>query len=330
MARIPDFDDVRAAAARLAGHALRTPLLAGTPLDALTGGRILLKLETLQHTGSFKFRGAWNRLAQLDAAQRRAGVVAFSSGNHAQGVAAAALRLGIRATIVMPADAPRVKLQNTRELGAEIVEYDRLRESREQIAARLAAERGATLVPSFDDPDIIAGQGTAGLEIAEQAAELGLTLDDVIVCCSGGGLTAGIAIALARLASQAGVWTAEPAGHDDHRRSLQAGERQRNAPDAPASICDALLAPMPGELTFAINQPRLRGGLVAADAEVRAAIAYAARTLKLIVEPGGAVALACLLAGRLDARGRTVALTLSGGNIDDALLREILAEPVTH
>jgi len=330
MARIPDFDDVRAAAARLAGHARRTPLLAGTPLDALTGGRILLKLETLQHTGSFKFRGAWNRLAQLDAAQRRAGVVAFSSGNHAQGVAAAALRLGIRATIVMPADAPRVKLQNTRDLGAEIVEYDRLRESREQIAARLAAERGATLVPSFDDPDIIAGQGTAGLEIAEQAAELGLTLDDVIVCCSGGGLTAGIVIALSRLAPQAGVWTAEPAGHDDHRRSLQAGERRRNAPDAPASICDALLAPTPGELTFAINQPRLRGGLVATDAEVRAAIAYAARALKLIVEPGGAVALACLLAGRLDARGRTVALTLSGGNIDDALLRDILAEPVPH
>ena len=330
MARIPDFDDVLAAAARLAGHARRTPLLAGTPLDALTGGRILLKLETLQHTGSFKFRGAWNRLAQLDAAQRSAGVVAFSSGNHAQGVAAAARRLGIRATIVMPADAPRVKLQNTRDLGAEIVEYDRLRESREQIAARLAAERGATLVPSFDDPDIIAGQGTAGLEIAEQAAELGLTLDDVIVCCSGGGLTAGIVIALARLAPQAGVWTAEPAGHDDHRRSLQAGVRQRNAPDAPASICDALLAPTPGELTFAINQPRLRGGLVASDAEVRAAIAYAARTLKLVVEPGGAVALACLLAGRLDARGRTVALTLSGGNIDDALLREILADPVTH
>jgi threonine dehydratase len=329
MARIPDYDDVRAAAARLAGHARRTPLLAGTPLDVLTGGRILLKLETLQHTGSFKFRGAWNRLAQLDATQRRAGVVAFSSGNHAQGVAAAALRLGIRATIVMPADAPRVKLQNTRDLGAEIVEYDRLRESREQIAARLAAERGATLVPSFDDPDIIAGQGTAGLEIAEQATELGLTLDDVLVCCSGGGLTAGIAIALARLAPQAGVWTAEPAGHDDHRRSLQTGQRQRNAPDAPASICDALLAPTPGELTFAINQPRLRGGLVASDAEVRAAIAYAARTLKLIVEPGGAVALACLLAGRLEARGRTVALTLSGGNIDDALLREILADPVT-
>ena len=201
-----------------------------TALDRVTGGRILLKLETLQHTGSFKFRGAWNRLVQLDDAQRAAGVVAFSSGNHAQGVAAAARRLGIRATIVMPADAPRMKLQNTRDLGAEIVEYDRVHESREQIAARLAAERGATLVPSFDDPDVIAGQGTAGLEIAEQAAELGLTLDDVVVCCSGGGLTAGIALALGELAPQAGVWTAEPAGYDDHRRSLAA----RAAPAQPA------------------------------------------------------------------------------------------------
>jgi threonine dehydratase len=330
MTRIPQFDEVVAAAERLAGHARRTPLLAGTPLDDLTGGRVLLKLENLQHTGSFKFRGAWNRLAQLDDAQRRAGVVAFSSGNHAQGVAAAARRLGIPATIVMPSDAPRVKLRNTRDLGAEIVEYDRLRESREQIAAALAADRGATLVPSFDDPDIIAGQGTAGLEIAAQATELGLALDDVIVCCSGGGLAAGIAIALASLAPQAGVWTAEPAAHDDYRRSLLAGMRLRNAPDAPESICDALLAPAPGELTFAINQPRLRGGLAASDAEVRAAIAYAARTLKLVVEPGGAVALACLLAGRLDARGRTVALTLSGGNIDDTLLRAILAGSLSH
>lgn len=327
MNRIPVFADVRAAALRLEGHARRTPLLADTPLDALTGGRILLKLETLQDTGSFKFRGAWNRLVQLDQAQRAAGVVAFSSGNHAQGVAAAARRLGVRATIVMPADAPRVKMQNTRDLGAEIVEYDRARESREQIAAQLAAERGATLVPSYDDPDIIAGQGTAGLEIAEQAAELGRTLDDVIVCCSGGGLTAGVALALAELAPRAAVWTAEPETHDDHRRSLASGRRQRNEPGTPDSICDALLAPTPGELTFAINQPLLRGGLAASDADVRRAVAYATRTLKLVVEPGGAVALACVLAGKLDVRGRTVALTLSGGNIDDALLAGILAGP---
>ena len=325
MTRIPDFDDVRAAARRLQGYARLTPLLADTPLDRLTGGRVLLKLETLQHTGSFKFRGAWNRLSQLDEAGRRAGVVAFSSGNHAQGVAEAARRLGIRATIVMPSDAPRVKMHNTIDMGAEVVEYDRVHESREQIAARLAAERGATLVPSFDDPDVIAGQGTVGLEIAEQAAGQGLTLDDVVVCCSGGGLTAGIAIAMARLAPQANVWTVEPEAYDDHRRSLASGRRQRNEPGAPASICDALLAPMPGELTFAINQPLLKGGLAVSDDEVRHAIGFAARTLKLVVEPGGAVALAAVLAGKLDVRDRTVAVTLSGGNIDDALLAAILA-----
>ena len=324
MTRIPDIDDVRAAARRLQGHARLTPLLADTPLDRLTGGRILLKLETLQHTGSFKFRGAWNRLSQLDAAARKAGVVAFSSGNHAQGVAEAARRLGIRATIVMPSDAPRVKMQNTIDMGAEVVEYDRVHESREQIAARLAAERGATLVPSFDDPDVIAGQGTTGLEIAEQAAAMGLKLDDVVVCCSGGGLTAGIAIAMHELAPQANLWTAEPEAHDDHRRSLATGRRQRNEPGVPASICDALLAPMPGELTFAINQPLLKGGLAVSDDEVRHAIGFAARTLKLVVEPGGAVALASVLSGKLEVQGRTVAVTLSGGNIDDALLAEIL------
>jgi threonine dehydratase len=322
--RLPDFDDVRAAAARLSGHARRTPLLAGTPLDELTGGRILLKLETLQHMGSFKFRGAYNRLAQLDAAQRKAGVVAFSSGNHAQGVAYAARLLGVPATIVMPADAPRVKMQNTLALGAEVITYDRLRESREQIAARLAAERGAVLVPSFDDPDIIAGQGTVGLEIAEQAAELGARLDDVIVCTSGGGLVAGSALAIRALSPSARVWTAEPEGHDDHRRSLAAGHRESNAPGT-RSICDALLAPEPGVLTFEINRRLLAGGLAVSDTEVKDAIAYAARTLKLVVEPGGAVALASVLAGKIESGGRTIAVVLSGGNIDDDLLREVLA-----
>lgn len=322
--RLPDFDDVRAAAARLEGHARRTPLLAGTPLDAITGGRILLKLETLQHMGSFKFRGAYNRLAQLDSAQRKAGVVAFSSGNHAQGVACAARLLGVPATIVMPADAPRVKLQNTLALGAEVVTYDRLRESREQIAARLAAERGAVLVPSFDDPDIIAGQGTVGLEIVEQAAHLGVALDDVVVCTSGGGLVAGTALATHALSPATRVWTAEPEGHDDHRRSLAAGRREGNAPGT-RSICDALLAPEPGELTFEINRRLLAGGLAVSDSEVRAAIAFAARTLKLVVEPGGAVALASILGGRLETSGRAVAVVLSGGNIDDELLRDVLA-----
>jgi threonine dehydratase len=321
---LPTVADVRAAAARIAGHARRTPLLADTPLDALTGGRILLKVETLQHTGSFKFRGAYNRLCQLDAAQRRAGVVAFSSGNHAQGVAAAARLLGIPATIVMPADAPRVKMQNTRALGAAIVEYDRDTESREEIAARLAAEGGAVLVPSFDDPDIIAGQGTAGLEIAEQSARIGRPPDDVVVCCSGGGLVAGIALAIGDTLPAARVWSAEPAAFDDYRRSLAAGERLSN-PRGGRSICDALLAPTPGELTFEINRRRLAGGLSATDDEVRRAIAYAARVLKLVVEPGGAVALACILAGRLDVGGRTVAVVLSGGNIDDDLLRDVLS-----
>jgi threonine dehydratase len=322
--RLPEFEDVRAAAVRIADHARRTPLLSGTPLDARCGGHILLKLETLQHTGSFKFRGAYNRLAQLDPPQRAAGVVAFSSGNHAQGVAAAARLLGIPATIVMPADAPRVKLRNTIALGAEVIAYDRLRESREVIAARLATERGAVLVPSFDDPDIIAGQGTVGLEIAEQAVALGVRLDDVIVCTSGGGLVAGTALAIRALSPATRVWTAEPEGHDDHRRSLASGRRETNAPGT-RSICDALLAPEPGVLTFEINRRLLAGGLVVSDTEVREAIAYAARTLKLVVEPGGAVALAAVLAGRIETRGRAVAVVLSGGNIDDELLRGVLA-----
>lgn len=323
-ARLPDFADVRAAAARLEGHARRTPLLAATPLDAMTGGRILIKLETLQHMGSFKFRGAYNRLAQLDPSQRKAGVVAFSSGNHAQGVAYAARLLGVPATIVMPADAPRVKMRNTLDLGAEVITYDRLRESREQIATRLADERGAVLVPSFDDPDVIAGQGTVGLEIADQAERLGLAIDDVVVCTSGGGLVAGSALAIRALSPATRIWTAEPEGHDDHRRSLASGRRESNAPGT-RSICDALLAPEPGAITFEINRRLLAGGLAVNDAEVRAAIAFAARTLKLVVEPGGAVALASVLGGKLETSGRTVAIVLSGGNIDDDLLRDVLA-----
>lgn len=322
--RLPDIADVRAAAVRLAGHARVTPLLAGTPLDALTGGRILLKLETLQHTGSFKFRGAFNRLAQLDAGQRRAGVVAYSSGNHAQGVAAAARRLGIPATIVMPSDAPRIKRQHTLELGARVVEYDRARESREDIAAAIAHDQGASLVPPFDDPAIIAGQGTVGLEIMAQAQQLGLAPDDVVISCSGGGLAAGVALAVNAERSASRVWCAEPADFDDHRRSLLAGGRVANAPGG-HSMCDALLAPMPGQLTFEINRRLLAGGLVVTDDEVRAAIRCAARVLKLVVEPGGAVALAAVLGRRIETRDRAVAVVLSGGNIDDALLRDILA-----
>jgi len=313
--RLPVAADVRDAAHRLAGVVRETPLLAGTPLDEFTGGRILLKLEPLQLTGSFKVRGAFNRLVQLSPAARRAGVVAFSSGNHAQGVAWAARRLGVPATIVMPADAPRAKLENTRALGAEVVTYDRETESREEIASRIAAERRATVVPSFDDPDIIAGQGTVGLELMQQAAALDLVPDDVVVCCSGGGLVSGCALAVRDLAPAARVYTAEPEAFDDARRSLAAGRRERNQPGG-RSICDALQAPSPGVLTFELMRSLLAGGLAVSDDEVRAAMAWAWRHLKVVVEPGGAVALAAVLAGRLDARGRTVGVVVSGGNVD--------------
>jgi threonine dehydratase len=321
---LPGYPDVVAAAARLAGVARRTPLLAETPLDALTGARILVKAESLQVTGSFKIRGAWNRLVQLTPAERAKGVVAFSSGNHAQGVAEAARRLGMRAWIVMPADAPRPKMENTRALGAEVITYDRMSEDREAIAARIAAEHDATVVPAFDDPHIVAGQGTVGLEIIEQAAESGLVPDDVVVCCSGGGLASGVALAVHQHAPAARVWVAEPAGFDDTRRSLEAGERLSNTPGG-RSICDALLAPTPGRITFAVMRGIVAGGLVATDGEVRAAMAAAFRHLRLVVEPGGAVALAAVLAGRLPCRGRTVAVVVSGGNVDADLYRDVLA-----
>ena len=314
---LPGLAEVQAAAGRLAGVARRTPLLASTPLDDVFGGRLLFKVESLQRTGSFKIRGAYNRLVQLDARQRDAGVVAFSSGNHAQGVAAAARMLGIPATIVMPSDAPRVKLENTRALGAEVVLYDRVRESREQIAMKLASGRGATLVPAFDDPHIIAGQGTVGLELMQQAAELDLTPDQVLVPCSGGGLVSGSAIAIRALAPAAAVYGVEPEAFDDTRRSLAAGTLLKNPPEA-RSICDALQSSPPGKLTFAINRELLAGILTVSDAEVETAMARAFRELRLVVEPGGAVALAAALAGRVPLAGRTTAIVLSGGNVDAA------------
>lgn len=316
--------DIDAAARRLHGHAVRTPLLENDELDALAGGRVLLKAETLQHTGSFKFRGAWNRLSQLTATERRAGVLAWSSGNHAQGVALAAQRLGIRAAIVMPRDAPRIKIENTRRLGAEIIGYDRYSEVREEIGRRIARERGAVIVPAYDDAQIVAGQGTVGLEIAEQAAALGLTVDQALVCCSGGGLVAGTALALRTARDDTRVYSVEPAGFDDHARSLRLGERVSNAPDA-RSICDALQAPTPGEVTFPINRALLAGGLVVSDDDVRAAMRFAFRTLKLVVEPGGAVALAAVLAGKIPTEGRVTAVVLSGGNVDPAAFAAIVA-----
>jgi len=322
--RLPDAEDVRAAAARIAGVAVRTPLLECAALDARCGGRIFIKPEVLQRTGSFKFRGAWNCLSQLSADERRGGVVAWSSGNHAQGVAAAARMLDIPALIVMPSDAPRLKIERTRGLGAEVVLYDRLKEVREEIGARIAAERGAVVVRPYDDPGIIAGQGTVGLEIAEDASRRGVALDGVLVPAGGGGLAAGTALALGAAMPEAKVWCVEPQGFDDHARSLTAGQRLDNEAGG-QSFCDALLAPMPGELTFAINAVHLAGGLAVSDAEVAAAMRFAFEELKLVVEPGGAVALAAVLAGRFNAKGKSVALVLSGGNADPAAFARVLA-----
>ena len=320
----PGIGDIEAAAARLAGHAVRTPLLESPLLNRALGGRLLVKPECLQLTGSFKFRGAYNKIARMDEARRRAGVVAWSSGNHAQGVAAAAHRLGAPAVIVMPEDAPRIKLENTRAWGAEVVTYSRRGGDREAVAADIARARGLAPVPPFDDRDIVAGQGTVGLEIAEQCRERGIAPDAVAVCCGGGGLSAGCAIALACAFPGCDLHTAEPEGWDDTARSLAAGERV-GVEGAPPSICDALLAPMPGRLTFAVNRRLMASGVAVGEAEVVRAMAAAHRFFKLVCEPGGAVALASVLSGRVAAAGRTVVATISGGNVDAALYTRLLA-----
>jgi threonine dehydratase len=316
--------DIDAAARSLAPYAVRTPLLSSPALDERTGGRIFLKPEVLQRTGSFKFRGAFNRLSSIPQGARGGGVVAFSSGNHAQGVAAAAQILGMPATIVMPADAPRSKRERTKGFGAEVVLYDRDREDREAIAREIAGKRGATVVPPYDDPLVIAGQGTVGREIAEDMAALGVVPDIVVAPASGGGLVAGIATAIKARYAHAAIMCAEPEGFDDHARSLRAGTRQPHHAQGP-SICDALMAPIPGVITFAINQRLLDRGVIASDAEVGVAVAFAFRELKLVVEPGGAVALAALLAGRIEARGKNVVIVLSGGNVDADMHARLIA-----
>jgi len=320
---LPVYTDIEAAARTLAPVAVRTRLLNSPALDALTGARVFIKPEVLQRTGSFKFRGAYNRLSLIPQADRAKGVVAFSSGNHAQGVAAAAQLLGLPATIVMPADAPVFKRERTKSYGARVVLYDRDRESREAIAQAIASESGATLVPPFDDPRIVAGQGTAGLEIAEDLRVLGLAADIVSAPASGGGLMAGIALAIRHHFPQAKLFIAEPEGYDDHARSLVSGQRQRHQAQN-RTFCDALMAPEPGELTFEINRKLVAGGVTASDAEVTQAMAFAFRELKLVVEPGGSVALAALLAGRMEARGKTVVIVLSGGNVDAGLYADAI------
>ena len=317
--------DVEAAAERIKSVVVETPLLRSAELDERVGGRVLIKPECLQRTGSFKIRGAYNLMSQLDAEQASRGVVAWSSGNHAQGVAAAGALLGIHTAIVMPEDAPPAKIANTRRLGGEPVLYDRYSGDREKIARSLAAEKDACIVPSYEHRDIISGQGTVGLELMDQAAAMDLPPEQVLICCGGGGLSAGCAVAINAKSAATAVYLVEPADFDDTRRSFETGKRVGN--DASArSICDALQTEMPGKMTFDINRRLAAGVLTVSDAEVRSAMRFAFRHLKLVVEPGGAVALAALLAGKVDAREKTTAIVLSGGNVDESLFASIQAE----
>ena len=321
---LPTHADVVAAAQRLHGLVRRTPVLRHDAIDAKAGARVFVKAECLQETGSFKIRGATNRLLQIPPEGRAAGVVAFSSGNHAQGVARAARPLGMPALIVMPSDAPAVKVNGVKADGGEVYLYDRVKESREEIAGRIAAERGAVLVPSFDDPDIIAGQGTAGLEFAEQMAEAGTPLDHLICCAGGGGLITGIALAFEGKSPATKIWTAEPQEHDDWARSLKSGRIEHNAPGT-RSICDAILTPAPGDITFAIGKRLLSGGLTATDEDVCEAMRAAFLYLKIVAEPGGAAALATAVAGLPEEmRGKTVGVLVTGGNVDAAQYAAIL------
>jgi threonine dehydratase len=315
--------DIDLAATVIAPYAVRTPLISNPALDARVGTRVLLKPELLQRTGSFKFRGAYNKISSIPEARRAAGVVAYSSGNHAQGVAAAAKLLGMPATIVMPADAPRAKRERTAALGAEIVLYDRDKEDRAAIAKKIVAERGATLVPPYDDPLIIAGQGTIGREIVEDLERLGLKPEIVVVGASGGGLAAGVVLGVKARAPEAKFYTAEPEGFDDTARSFKSGQRETNT-RLSGTICDALMTATPGELTFPINRTLIGEGVAASDAEVGRAVAFAFHELKLVVEPGGAIGLAALLAGKVDVKGKVVVGVLSGGNVDPDLFAKLI------
>ena len=318
-----DIARIEAAAARFGGAIRCTPLLSSPFLDALAGRRVLVKAECLQVTGSFKARGGWAAVSALPPAARAAGVIAFSSGNHAQGVASAARAFGAPCVIVMPEDAPRLKIDNTRALGAEVVLYDRVREDRDALGTRLAAERGLTLIKPFDEPEVIAGQGTCGLEIAEQAAEAGVTQADVLVCCGGGGLTAGVALALADRAPGLRVRPVEPAGFDDTARSLASGRIERNAA-LTGSICDAIITPEPGRITFPILARHCGPGLVVSDEEALRAMAAAFTRLKIVLEPGGAVSLAAALFHPEAVAGEAVICLASGGNVDAETFRTAL------
>lgn len=313
------IEDILSAAQQIKGAAVRTPLLEFPTLNELVGGRVFIKPENLQVIGAFKFRGAYNRLSRLTEAERRKGVVAFSSGNHAQGVAKAAQMLGIKATIVMPEDAPKLKLANTRSYGAEVVLYDRYNENREDVAKRVVGDSGATVVPPYNDPYIMAGQGTVGLEIAEDLQEQGVTPDQALVNCGGGGLASGTFMALKHYFPAMDGYVVEPEAFDDVCRSLANG-RIEKVDFGARSVCDALLTPSAGDLTFPILQACAIKGLTVSDDEALAAVKYAAITLKMIAEPGGAAALAALMSGGVTTKGRTTVVVLSGGNIEPEML----------
>lgn len=322
------FEGVKDAARQIAGVAVRTPLVESPALNERLGGRVLLKCENLQRAGAFKFRGAHNRISRLTPDELTQGVVAYSSGNHAQAVAAAARMMGTSAIIVMPADSPAVKVEGVRFFGGEVRMYDRYTESREDIGEEIVATRGSVLVRPFDDPFVIEGQGTTGLEMIEQARDLGVERFDQLLCgASGGGLIAGINLSMAALMPDTPVIGVEPRDYNDFQLSIAAGERLTHAP-AKGTICDALMTDRPGELTFPINR-RGAGVVTVSDTEVAEAVRYAFRALKLVVEPGGAVSLAALLAGKVEAAGRTTAAVLSGGNIDPSLFSAIIEDRFT-
>lgn len=321
-----DIAAIRAAAGRARGIR-RTPMLSSPALDRLAGRRVLVKAESLQITGSFKARGGWAAVSALAASEPGRGVLALSSGNHAQGVAWAAAAHGIPAVILMPSDAPAAKIDGTRALGGEVRLYDRARDDRDALGAELAAARGLSLVSPFDHPEVIAGQGTTGLEIAAQARDEGVSEADVVVCCGGGGLSAGIALALEAEGPGLRVRTAEPVGFDDTARSLALGERVENAARA-GSVCDAILTPRPGALTFPVLQRLAGPGLVVTDEEALDAVALAFRHLRLVLEPGGAVALAAALFRPAEIAGDAVVCVASGGNVDAALFAAAIGRDV--
>ncbi len=320
----PDIADVRSAAERLSGLIVETPLIESLVLNERFGGRIMFKPETLQRTGSFKFRGAYNKIASLTEEERARGVVAFSSGNHAQGVAASAALFGIRAVIAMPVDAPEAKVGNVRRMGAEVIPFDRFRDDRMTVV-RAWLDQGMVLVPPYDDPAIIAGQGTIGLELMRQTEQIGVGLDAVIMPCGGGGLSSGISIAVKDASPQTEVWAAEPEYFDDTRRSLAEGRRIANEPGH-TSICDSILTSEPGAITFEINRRNLAGSVAVSERAVAAAMRDAMAFLKLVVEPGGVVGLAALASGRIETHGKNVAVVLSGGNVDFSTYAKLIAQ----